>query len=259
MSDSENLSDESSVAEETPPGGIGTRIVLGVALGMIPFVILAVVLRGGSSDVDDLIRRLPDPAAKEKLTEMGPAVARQLIPHVYRAENPDERQLAIIGVIFSLDRQDNLPIFVRRAHWLAKLKSQSAEDRLRAIRAIRTLGGKWPIRDMVALLDDTREAVVHAAPGVIRRMRSQYSMRPGVVRDEAADMFCESFKIAIVPKGQEEPITSRVPTRDLPEEYRKLRIQKIREKIAALEARHGKPGGADEAPEAVETKGFSEG
>jgi len=240
MSETQEAAEPDALKDQLPGGTVVRTIVAGIAV-IIPVLLLIWIFRYRQSGLPRIVNDLPDPAAEARLLEMGPAVAGKLSPFVYKAEKPDARQLAIIRVIVKLGKQDNLPIFVRRAYYADLLKKEGAADRLLGLRGIKTLGPPWPLRDMSVLLDDHREAKVHQAPALIARRRRELGDVAGVVRFEAADMLGAALGVVMQSPNKEDRITPKHETGWLTPELQERRIKMIKEKLARTGAASGSP------------------
>ena len=221
-----------------------------VLLGIfaIPLVLLLVIMRPPSGGLKGLIEQLPERSARRAIIEMGPGVVPRLIPLVYKADNPDAKQLAIINIIFKLQHQDDLPIFVRRAYFAKALDESNAESRLFGLRGLMTIGPPRPLPRIADLLDDHRQATVHGSPGLPYAIRRKTGLVPGVVSDAAADILAAEFRLAFREAATDMMIPPTRNTASLRPELKKLRIKKIKEHIAKLTG--GKPPRAPEGPPA---------
>jgi hypothetical protein len=224
------------------PGGrvdVLMKVMLGLALGAIPFALIVVVRAAGSWGGDSLVERLPDPEAKARLMAKGPSIVPLLVGKVYKCEKPGPRELAMMDVIAEMDHIDQLPIFVRRAYFAEQIRLEAAEKRLYGVRGLANVGPPYPMETLDglgALLDDTRAATVEAAPGAPLAVRKGLGQAEGIVAEEAADFLGATLSVVLEDPGSGARVTPETPTAKLSPEMRKLRVEKIREAIARAKA-----------------------
>ena len=215
------------------------RVLLGLALGAIPFTLIVVLRLAGSWSPESLVERLPDPEAKAKLVAKGPSIVPFLVGKVYNCEKPGPRELAIMDVIAEMGRIDQIPIFVRRAYFAEQTRLEAAEKRLYGVRGLVNVGPPHPIEtldSLGALLDDTRAAKVEAAPGAPLAVRRELGLTDGIVAEEAADFLAATLSVVLEDPSMGMRVTPETPTAKLSAEMRKLRVEKIREAIARAKA-----------------------
>ena len=235
---------DQAAAPEAPaaPGHLGMRIVAGILLGMIPLVAFLLIMRTRSGPVSSLVEELPDSKVKQRLLAMGPRVVPRLVPHVYKAEHPDEKQLEIIDIIFKLGQQDQLPIFVRRAYFASAVEAPEAETRLFGLRGLVVMGPPFRLESIAVLLDDDREAVAHGSPGLIAAKRRSVPDRKGIVQMEAADFLVVVVGIDPRPPRKEPYTGAPDTTRFLSPEERSKRYRRLKEIVAKFRSGAPTPG-----------------